>query len=48
MSSELKFSRRLVREDESELWEEMKEAGVGGIFSKGGEEFSEITLYRLV
>jgi len=41
-------TRRLVREEESDLWKEMKEAGVGGIFSRGGEEVSEITLYRLV
>ena len=39
--------RQLAREEESELWEEMKEAGVGGIFEKSGEEVAKITLYRL-
>ena len=47
MSTELKFSRQLARGEDSELWEEMKESGMGGIFSKG-EEVSEITFYRLV
>ena len=42
------FLRQLAREDESELWEEMKKAGVEGIFSRRGDEVSEITLYRLV
>ena len=43
-----KISRLLVKEEESELWEEMKEAGVGGIFSKGGGEVAEVTCYRFV
>ena len=47
MSTELKFSRQLARGEDTELWEEMKASGMGGIFSKG-EEVSEITFYRLV
>ena len=47
-SSKEFMTRQLAREEESELWEEMKEAGVGGIFSRGGKEVSEITFYRLV
>ena len=46
LCTEQKFFRQLVRKDELELWEEMKKAGVGGIFSRSGDEVSEITLYR--
>ena len=43
-----KIFRQLVKEEEPKLWEEMKEAGVGGIFSKGGGEVTEVTCYRFV
>jgi len=41
-------TRQLCKEEEPELWEEMKEEGVLGIFSKAGKEVAEITFFRLV
>ena len=40
------FRRQLCKEEEPELWEEMKEEGVLGIFSKAGKEVAEITFFR--
>ena len=40
------FRRQLCKEEEPELWEEMKEEGVLGTFSKAGKEVAEITFFR--
>ena len=40
------FRRQLCKEEEPELWEEMKEEGVLGIFSKAGKEVAEISFFR--